>query len=68
MKPHIERAVKEKEELDEKRVKLNIFLTSDDYADLPNRQRLLLVKQANCMETYSDILGKRIELMKSEAE
>lgn len=68
MKPHIERAVKEKEELDEKRVKLNIFLTSEAYADLPNRQRLLLVKQANCMETYSDILGKRIELMKSEVE
>jgi hypothetical protein len=60
MKPHEERVVDEKKELDEKLRKLAIFINGDTFKTLPIREGELLLDQEVCMRRYSDILGERI--------
>lgn len=62
MKEHELRVVKEKEELDEKRKKLKPFLSTEIYEKMDGKNKLLLVKQLNIMDQYSDILQERIRL------
>ena len=62
MQQHEERVVKEKEELDEKKDKLKAFFETKIYDGMPEREKLLLVKQLNAMTTYSAILRERISL------
>ena len=64
----IERIVKEKEELDVKRHALRSFLYTGPYDALPGMQQVLLVKQNNIMEQYSDILQERLRLLGKESE
>jgi len=63
MDTFIERIVKEKEELDIKRHALRAFLYTPRYEALPGMQQVLLVKQNNIMEQYSDILQERLRLL-----
>lgn len=56
------RVVEEKNELDEKLNKLNLFIETTKFWDLDNENRTLLRSQASAMSTYSDILARRIAL------
>lgn len=61
MKPHQERVVIEKKELDEKLRKLHDFLTGELIQSLPDEDQLLLKQQYKVMKEYSTILSDRIE-------
>lgn len=58
--PHIERVVKEKESLDEKRAKLAAFFKDPIFATLALPDQELLQTQADVMTHYSDILALRL--------
>ena len=63
LKPHQERVVAEKKELDEKLVKLHAFCFGSDtkiFGTLPPEERDRLESQYTVMKQYSDILGQRI--------
>ena len=61
MKPHEKRVLKERDELEDKLVKLESFLKTDAYLRVEQPQRMLLGRQANIMRTYLNILDQRIE-------
>ena len=56
----------EKEELDDKRIKLRNFLQTDNFNSLDDKNRNLLIKQFKVMTEYSNILKKRIGLIINE--
>jgi hypothetical protein len=60
MKPHQQRVVDEKAELDSKLAKLMDFYNSPIYGSLDEAERVRLSKQGQLMAKYSDILGERI--------
>ena len=60
MKPHQQRVVEEKEELDEKRQRLVEFKNTDLFASLPWQEQERLNTQAHIMTMYSAVLGARI--------
>jgi len=60
MKPHQERVVIEKAELDEKRKKLTVFLGGDVWRGLDELEQSRLNRQLEAMTLYSNILGERI--------
>ncbi len=60
MKPHEERVVLEKQELDEKRKKLVPFIGGAIYRTLPEIEQSRLNRQLEAMTLYSNILGERI--------
>ncbi len=64
MKPHEERVVVEKRELDEKIAKLKAFCFDPGnvvFRVLPFEDQRLLEAQFAVMRKYSDILGKRVD-------
>lgn len=60
MKPHQERVVQERRELDEKRGKLGGFIGSQAYLSLPGAEQERLVRQSKIMDAYSCVLFERI--------
>lgn len=64
MKPHQERVVKEKKELDNKLSRLKLFIASATFLTLHGNEQSLLAQQASTMTEYSDILRRRIELFR----
>ena len=62
MKPHQQRVVDERNDLDVKREKLHDFLHTDTYAKLDDGERGTLQAQYIVMGNYSDILQIRIEI------
>lgn len=63
MKPHQERVVTEKKELDEKLEKLLTFIDSGNgrtFLTLSTEERQRLTTQARIMKEYSDVLADRI--------
>lgn len=60
LKPHQQRVVDEKCELDDKREKLIAFRKTDVFASLPWQEQERLIAQTSAMTTYSAILGDRI--------
>jgi len=52
-----------KHELDTKRQKLIDFMHTDNYAKLIPVEQGLLMVQLVAMNNYSDVLGRRIELL-----
>lgn len=61
MKPHEQRVVDEKNDLDTKLTALVQFIcASPIFNGLPYEDKQLLRGQRNCMVNYSDILGCRI--------
>lgn len=56
----------EKEELDDKRIKLRSFLQTEKFNSLDIKNRNLLIKQFKVMTEYSNILKKRIDLIITE--
>lgn len=61
MLPHERRVVDEKNELDVRIEKLDIFIGSDTYLKLPNEEARRLDLQLDLMNAYSRVLGMRIE-------
>jgi len=59
-KPHEQRVVDEKRELDEKLSKLKMFLAGDIFSTLPSREQFRLKRQSEVMQEYSNILLERI--------
>lgn len=62
MKDFQERVIKEKDELDDKIVKLTSFIGGTIFASLPDNERSRLSIQLQHMNRYSEILGQRIEV------
>jgi hypothetical protein len=60
MKPHQERVITEKAELDLKRQKLTAFIGGDTYRTLASVEQSRLNRQLEAMTLYSNILGERI--------
>lgn len=64
LKPHQQRVVDEKADLDIKLTKLNEFIDSRDpgsvFDNLSAEDRALLVEQEGIMAAYSDVLKRRI--------
>lgn len=56
-----ERVEIEKRELDEKRQKLKCFIDSDTFLGLSYAEQDRLQQQMECMDAYSELLGRRIE-------
>lgn len=66
MRPHEQRVVDEKRELDIKITALGDFvMLSPTYKDLPEEDKLLLREQEDQMRLYSLVLQKRIERFSS---
>ena len=61
MEDWVERAIKEKDDLDERIFKLEAFLDSDNCWDLSMTAQLLIYNQLDHMVQYSALLGQRIE-------
>lgn len=61
MKPHQERVVTEKTELDDKRQKLRVFIGGDVYRTLDTVEQSRLNRQLEAMTLYSNILAERID-------
>lgn len=61
MIPYQQRAIDEKTELDERIEKLNKFLATGTFAELPQDEQDRMQRQAKYMRRYSEILGQRIE-------
>ena len=59
----IERLEIEKSELDEKLSKLIPFFDTEIFADLSSEMQALMIEQCAVMRKYSEILGKRIEIL-----
>lgn len=64
MKPHQERVIQEKLELDEKRNKLQAFIDGDVFKTIDGTEQLRLRQQIWVMGLYSQILGERIAAFK----
>ena len=60
--PHEQRVVDEKRQLDEKISKLADFFSGEIFLSLDHLNRQLLIAQHAMMESYSRILGLRIQL------
>ena len=60
LKPHQQRVVEEKAELDERIAKLDTFTRTSTFGRLDERERTCLLEQANVMMRYAKILGTRI--------
>lgn len=54
------RLLEEKQQLDERREKLEAFIKSDPFQTIDGVQQSLLNIQANAMLTYSQVLTERI--------
>lgn len=61
MKEYQQRVVDEKTALEEKLVKLRVFLDSEAFLTLDNEDRFLLSRQEEAMSAYLDILVARIK-------
>lgn len=67
--PHLERARREKEELDAKIRKLDRFLARDTFPDgMTTQEYDILVRQTVAMDAYSQILAERLALWKRKAD
>jgi stress-induced morphogen len=61
LQPHQQRVVDEKQELDGRRDKLEVFIVSDLFQTLDSAEQERMLRQAKAMGEYSLILGERIQ-------
>jgi hypothetical protein len=62
------RVIEEKDELDNKRAKLDVFIEGDIFPKLDTKDQKLLVKQAVIMTEYAKVLDKRIQRFNANLE
>ena len=66
LKPHQQRVVEEKSDLDEKIAKLKDFTNNNPvFATLPEDEQARLTRQYDIMLAYSAVLGERIAAFSS---
>lgn len=63
MESFVQRIIDEKKELDERTGKLKIFIASDRFKALNTEMKALMEEQYFTMDHYSQILGKRLQLL-----
>ena len=61
LKPHQQRVVDEKTDLDDKRSKLAAFMYQELFLSLPKDEQSRLERQFHIMTDYSNVLKERIE-------
>lgn len=66
MQDFLKRVINEREELNNRLVKLNKFLSSDIFSRLSTEEQSLLEKQSETMEVYLSILDKRINYYRNK--
>lgn len=62
----LEKLYKEKAELNFKIIKLTDYIKSDEFVELSDRARMLLIQQRDIMKEYSFILTERYKLLEDE--
>lgn len=62
LQPHESRVVVERDDLDDKVGKLDVFIHSDHFEKVGKRSQELLTVQLGAMREYLSILDQRIEL------
>jgi len=62
----INKILAELAELKQKIVNLETFMTSGDFMDISEDQRILLVEQHTTMERYKSVLIKRVYILRRE--
>lgn len=62
----INKVLAELAELKQKIVNLETFMTSGDFMDISEDQRILLVEQHTTMERYKSVLIKRVYILRRE--
>lgn len=67
METFVSRLKDEKSQLDEKIGKLGSFIQSDPFKNIDARQQELLRCQYFIMQSYTDVLERRIELLMSNS-
>ena len=67
MKAFQKRVIAEKKLLDLKRIKLDEFIQSDLFQQLPQDEQFRMLMQVDVMNMYSDILAERIRHFKEQA-
>lgn len=60
MLAHQERVVQEKQELDDKIAKLQVFVEGELFSTLPDDEQDRLERQVAIMKDYTAVLGERI--------
>lgn len=61
MKPHVERMINERTQLNEKIEKLDAFISGNEtFSTLPEEEKYDMVLQLDAMNLYSKILAHRI--------
>lgn len=68
MKPHEQRVIDEKAQLDDRMEKLVAFLGSETFTQVDTYNQLLLQMQAHAMTTLSGILNLRISQFEASHE
>jgi hypothetical protein len=59
--PHQQRVINEADELEQRLIKLKMFIENVSFNAINERQKGLLIRQAAMMNGYLDILKQRIE-------
>lgn len=67
LQPHQYRVIREKAKLDEKINRLEVFLSGPRVVAADEEELKIMRRQAGAMKDYSNFLGQRIELHKSNA-
>lgn len=68
MSTFLDRLLAESKELDDRKLKLSLFLDGDKVLEIDPIQAALLSIQFSAMETYGKILHQRIELLEKESK
>jgi len=63
MSDFYERLLEEKDQLEDRQRKLNSFMLTDKFHELPITQRSLMALQVNYMGNYGEVLRARINLI-----
>lgn len=59
--PHVQRVIGEKAQLDDRLAKLQAFLQTPAFKELPAKSQKLMEAQAVSMREYSDVLAERLK-------
>lgn len=67
-KEFIKRLENEEDELNDKIIKLDSFMNSSGFTNIPYIQQTLLIIQLDAMRTYSSVLNARLDDLVDEPE
>lgn len=65
METFVQRLIAERDELQDKMEKLQVFIESEKFKELTYENQALLKIQYNAMKTYKEVLDRRININKN---